>query len=128
VARAFDIEGRVAVGEVDLAPLLRRPDWAQARAPSPFPPLDFDLSFLVGEDTPAATLLEATIGAGGSLVEEARVFDVFRGEGMDAGMKAVAMRYRLRAPDRTLESSELAKVREAMIEAAGEVGARLRGA
>jgi phenylalanyl-tRNA synthetase beta subunit len=43
-------------------------------------------------------------------------------------MKALAIRYRLRAPDRTLDATEIGTIREQMIGAATELGARLRGA
>jgi phenylalanyl-tRNA synthetase beta subunit len=43
-------------------------------------------------------------------------------------MKALAIRYRLRAPDRTLEQREIGAIRDRMIEAAASLGARLRGA
>jgi phenylalanyl-tRNA synthetase beta subunit len=42
-------------------------------------------------------------------------------------MRALAVRYRLRAPDRTLEQSEIGAIRESMIAAASNVGAVLRG-
>jgi phenylalanyl-tRNA synthetase beta subunit len=40
----------------------------------------------------------------------------------------VAIRYRLRSDDHTLSNEEVAPVRQAMIDAAEALGARLRGA
>jgi phenylalanyl-tRNA synthetase beta chain len=128
LAREYEIPGRVAIAELDLEPLLASIGLRQADSPSVYPPIDFDLSFLIPEATPASVLLESTSKAGGGLVESAHVFDEFRGAGIGAGERAVAIRYRLRAPDRTLTNEEAAPVRDAMIEAAGEVGAQLRGA
>lgn len=128
VARAFGIEGRVAIAEVDLDPLLQPLPPVQAVTPSVFPHVDFDLSFLANNDLAVGSLIEATTAAGRGLVETARVFDEFVGESVGEGRKAVAIRYRLRAPDRTLEQKEIGSVRDAMIEAASTLGATLRGA
>jgi phenylalanyl-tRNA synthetase beta chain len=127
VARAFQIDGRVAIGEVDLAPLLEPVPPVLARAPSVFPHVDFDLSFLVADALPANRLLAVTTEAASGLVEWARVFDEFRGGTVGEGSKALAIRYRLRAPDRTLDQKEIGAIREKMISAAADLGARLRG-
>jgi phenylalanyl-tRNA synthetase beta chain len=126
-ARAFEIDGRVAVAELDLDPLLQPRDPVLALTPSVFPHVDFDLSFLVEEKMPARSLVDVTSGAADGLVEETRVFDEFRGETVGEDRKALAIRYRLRAPDRTLEQKEIGMIRDAMIKAAERIGARLRG-
>jgi phenylalanyl-tRNA synthetase beta chain len=127
-ARAFEIDSRVAVAEMDLSPILAPVDPVAAVAPSPYPPVDFDLSFVVAEDVPARSLMDVTSRAADGLVESARVFDEFRGGSLAEDEKALAIRYRLRAPDRTLDAKEIGALRETMIEAAQAEGATLRGA
>jgi phenylalanyl-tRNA synthetase beta chain len=127
VARSFDIEGRVAVAEFDLEPVLEPAGAVLASAPSVFPHVDFDLSFLVPVDLSAAVVLDVTRRAAGDLVESARVFDEFKGGNLKDGEKALAVSYRLRAPNRTLEQLEIGAIRESMIAAASNVGAVLRG-
>jgi phenylalanyl-tRNA synthetase beta chain len=126
--RAFGLDERVAMAELDLAPILAARPTRPAVTPSVFPHVDFDLSFLVDADLPAADLVSATTGAVGELVESARVFDEFRDESLGSGTKALAVRYRLRAPDRTLEAKDIAAFRQSMIDAAVLLGAKLRGA
>jgi phenylalanyl-tRNA synthetase beta chain len=126
-ARHFELPERVAIAELDLAPLLAPVPLAEAVSPSPFPHVDFDLSFVVPDDLPVGGLIGATREAGQGLLETARVFDVFRGPGVDPGSRAVAIRYRLRAGDHTLTNEEVAPVRAAMIASAEGLGARLRG-
>jgi phenylalanyl-tRNA synthetase beta chain len=126
-ARALGFQGRVAIAELDLAPLLAPVERVQAVAPSMFPHVDFDLSFLVPSDLAVGDLIEATVGAAEDLVESARVFDVFRGSGIAEGSQAIAIAYRLRADDHTLSNEEVQPVRQAMISAAEGLGARLRG-
>jgi phenylalanyl-tRNA synthetase beta chain len=113
---------------LDLEPLLAPIDTPQASSPSVFPPVDFDLSFLIRSGSEVGDLVAATTTAAEGLVESSHVFDVFTGAGVSEGERAVAIRYRLRAPDRTLTNEEVAPVRQAMIDAASAAGARLRGA
>jgi len=127
-ARAFDLPARVGLAELDLGPFLAPVPLKPAVTPSQFPPVDFDLSFVVPRDTATADLVAATTSAADDMVESARVFDEFRGEGLGEGERAIAIRYRLRAPDRTLSNEEVAPVRSAMIAAGEALGARLRGA
>jgi phenylalanyl-tRNA synthetase beta chain len=127
-ARHFEIEGRVAAAEVDLDPLLAPTPPVLSTTPSTFPHVDFDLSFLVAEEITAADVVRVTSDATAGLLESAKVFDVFRGGNVDQGEKALAIRYRLRAPDRTLEQKEIGTLRQAMIDAAADIGATLRGA
>lgn len=124
-ASHYELPGRVAVGEMDLTPLVMpRPPHPLA-TPSTFPPTEFDLAFACGLDLAAEDLVQATTGAAGELVESARVFDEYTGLG--GAKKSLAIRYVLRASDRTLTNEEVAPVRQAMITAAAGLGAELRG-
>lgn len=124
-AREWEIPGRLGIAELDLEPLLAPVPPVQGQAPSVYPHVDFDLSFRVAEATLAADLVRATSEAAGELLESARVFDEFRSAN---GERALAIRYRLRARDRTLTGDEVAGVRQAMIGAGAAMGAELRGA
>ncbi len=128
VNRAFGIEGRVAVAELDVSRLVADAEFVQSTSPSVFPHVDFDLSFLVDRTALAGELLDVTSEAAGELLESADVFDVYLGEGVQPDKKAIAIAYRLRATDRTLEQEEIGSVRQAMIDAASQQGAELRGA
>ena len=124
VADQFELDGRVAILEFDLEPLTAERASVQMRPISTFPHVDFDLSFEL-EATASAGNLAAATAQVSTLVEDARVFDDYRDD--EAGLRAVAVRYRLRAPDRTLNAEEIAAERQRMIDEAGELGARLRG-
>jgi len=123
VAEQFELDGRVAVLEIDVAPVIAARPSVQMQAVSNYPHVDFDLSFEVEVDDPASGLLTTTT-ATSDLVESASIFDDYRSE---KGERAVAIRYRLRANDRTLDADEIAVVRQRMIDAAAAQGAKLRG-
>ena len=110
--------------ELDLAPLVADQASVQMSKVSNYPYVDFDLSFEVAMDAAAGDLVTVTT-ASSDLVESAEVFDDYRSE---QGERAVAIRYRLRAADRTLDADEISQQRQKMIDAAGAGGAKLRGA
>jgi phenylalanyl-tRNA synthetase beta chain len=124
-AVAFEIEGRVAVIELELAPLIAAKRPIEMRAVSTYPHVDFDLSFDVPTGMAGADLV-ATTRRASDLVEESTVFDDFFHP--ETGRRSIAIRYRLRAADRTLSRDEIATERDAMVAAAAALGATLRGA
>ena len=124
VADLYELNGRVAVVELDLARLVALQPNAQMAPVSTFPHVDFDLSFEVPADLAAGDLIRSTTAVS-LLVERARVFDDYRNA--ETGLRAVAIRYRLRAQDRTLSGDEVVAERGKMIEAAAQLGAALRG-
>ncbi|WP_062072676.1 phenylalanine--tRNA ligase subunit beta [Demequina sediminicola] len=79
-----------------------------------------DFAFVVAADVAAGDLVGAVRAAGGDVVEDARVFDVYEGEQIGEGKKSLAVNVRLRAADHTLSGDEVLAVREAIIAAAAE--------
>jgi phenylalanyl-tRNA synthetase beta chain len=124
---AYGIAERVAWLEVELLPLYARsnPDRPYQRV-SRYPSSDIDLAFTLPDDVPAAVLTAVLRSAGGDLLVDLRLFDVYRGPGVAEGHRSLAYRLRLQAPDRTLTDADVARVRAACIDAAGAVGASLR--
>jgi phenylalanyl-tRNA synthetase beta chain len=113
--------------ELDLGVLLGLPHGAPTYRPvSRFPSSDIDLAFVLDDAVPAAQLTAQLRVAAGPLLEDLALFDVYR-RGIDAGARSLAYRVRLQAPDHTLTDAEVAVVRQACIDAAAAIGARLRG-
>ncbi len=125
-ARVYDLEGRVAAGELELGALIApRPDWLFVE-PSVYPPVSFDLAFDAPVELAAADLLAAVSAAAPGVIDSAHVFDEYHGSGMGAARKGLAVRFSLRAPDRTLASADIDQHRQQIIAAAAAVGADLR--
>ena len=118
----------VLAAELDLERLLRAiPHRFAARPVSPFPPVVEDLAFEVAEEIAAAAVESAVVEAGGELLREVELFDLFRGEQLGAGRKSLAYRLTYQAQDRTLTDAEVARVRRAVVAAVAEAtGGRLR--
>jgi phenylalanyl-tRNA synthetase beta chain len=108
-----------AVGfELDLDQLLNahRRD-RTFRPPSPYPPSSIDLAFVVGEEVAAGAVAATLRSAAGDLLEEVRLFDVFRSDALGEGRKSLAFALRFRAPDRTLTDDEVGEIRRRCIDA-----------
>lgn len=116
VLAAYGISGRVGFLSVSLDAVYDLPRLSrEAKAVSRFPASDIDLAFVVDERTLAAEVKAALDGSSGVL-EESWLFDVFRGNQIGEGRKSLAFRLRFRAPDRTLDESELADLRKVAID------------
>jgi phenylalanyl-tRNA synthetase beta chain len=129
VLEAFDLVPPVVGLEVDLDRLLRaRRRNRTFRPPSPYPPSSIDLAFVVAEDVAGADLAATLRIAAGDVLEDVRLFDVFRSDALGAGRKSLAFALRFRAPDHTLTDDEVGEIRRRCIDAVvGEHGAELRG-
>ena len=128
VVRAFGLTGRVIAGELEIEGLLLERDPWRYEPPSQFPPAIFDLAFEVDDGVDAAAVLAAVDSAGGDLIEDRTIFDVFTGGPIPSGRKSIAVRLMLRAQGLTLTDEELAPARRAIVAAVEEAtGASLRG-
>jgi phenylalanyl-tRNA synthetase beta chain len=120
VAREWDLEGGVAF-ELDLDVLegaaLHVPRYEDLTS---YPAVLQDRAWWFASDVAAADVIATVREAGGPLLREAEVFDVYPAE----GRVSLAVRLRFRADDRTLTDEEVAQ-RRAKIDAA--VAERLGG-
>ncbi|MEL7603121.1 MAG: phenylalanine--tRNA ligase subunit beta, partial [Bacillota bacterium] len=89
-----------------------------------------DLAVLADESVTADSLKAAIEGASGLpagvLVEQAELFDVFRGGAVPAGKKSMAYSFTLRAEDRTLNEEEITAAVSAILGSLRQAGAMLR--
>jgi len=105
----FDIDVPVVAFELSQAALLRL---AQRELPyvdvPTLPGVAVDLAIVVDEDVTAETLLQRMASAGGKLLKDVRLFDVFRDPvRVGAGKKSMAFSLTYRADDHTLTSEEV---------------------
>jgi phenylalanyl-tRNA synthetase beta chain len=115
--------------EFDLNALLEAmPERFEVRAVPGFPPVLEDLAVVVDENLPAERVEQVIRQAGGKTVAQVRLFDIYRGEQIGAGLKSLAYSLTYQAPDRTLTDQEAAQARQRIIRRLEqELGAKLRG-
>ena len=128
---ALDIESVVAGFELDLDALPKsraKPGKTRpALEPWPYPPVDRDFAFVVDEAVSAEALVKAIRQAEKKLIRDVQVFDVFRGPGLEAGKKSVAVAIRLQSRERTLAEAEVEPAAARIVAAVTTtLGGRLR--
>jgi phenylalanyl-tRNA synthetase beta chain len=94
---------------------------------SRFPHVRRDLAMLLPERVAAEKIVAAARVAGGRLLVDCRLFDVYQGAGIDSGLKSVALGLILQESSRTLTDQEadhvVSEVGAAMM---SEFGAQIR--
>jgi phenylalanyl-tRNA synthetase beta chain len=89
-------------------------------------PLTRDFAFVVEEGKAAGELVRAIAGADKALITDVRVFDVYRGKGVDDGFKSVALEVVVQPREATLTEAEIEALSARIVAAAEKQGARLR--
>jgi phenylalanyl-tRNA synthetase beta chain len=122
-ARALDLSGRVAVGEIDLAPLLAAAHEAAPGELPRFPAVVRDLALLVPAATPASDVEGAIRAAAGPMLAGLEIFDVYPGEQVGSpGHVSLAFSLEFRHADRTLTDAEVGEIMSSIEAAAGAAG------
>ena len=131
ISEAMEVDGALVAFEVllDAIPPLKR---KSAQRPllvlPPLQPVQRDFAFLVSEDVPSEDVLRAARGADKGLIVDARLFDVYRGQGVADGEKSLAITVTLQPGDASLTEKDLEAVADKVTAAvAKRTGGRLRG-
>ena len=88
-----------------------------------YPPAEQDLAVVVDGGVPAADVVATARKAGGKLVAEVTVFDVYEGDQVPEGKRSLALRVLMRSAERTLNDKDIANVRAKIV---GALRARVR--
>jgi len=106
IAKVFELPRSPVVFELDLTALLagRLP---AARPVSRLPVVRRDLAVVLADSIPAQEVLSALEAAKPSLVDHIRLFDVYRGPGIEPGRKSLAILVLMQDTERTLTDVEI---------------------
>ena len=127
VAAAWGL-GETYVAELDFAALLETRSAEGTYVPLPkYPTVQRDLAVVCDADVTIAQLVACIRKAGGALLKDVTLFDIYTGSHIPEGKKSTAFSLKLRADDRTLTDADsdgvMARVLEALKD---ELGAQLR--
>lgn len=130
VLQAFDLptSARVFVADLAIAPLVK-PGWRlqPMRPISVYQPVIEDLAFVVGEEVTAADVQTAIRQAGGSLLANVELFDIYRGQPIPQGHKSLAYQLTYESQEGNLAESRVQDLRNRIVRrVAGAVGGSLR--
>ena len=132
VLRGFELRAPAAAFEVFLEriPLPKAKDGKARPAlePSPFHAVERDFAFVVDEDLPAEKLLRAAKSADKALIAKVELFDVYAGQGIEAGKKSLAIAVTLQPTERTMTDAEIEAVAARIVaQVEKTTGGALRG-
>jgi phenylalanyl-tRNA synthetase beta chain len=129
VCARWGLEAPVAALSLDLGALA-----AAAAGPvrfEPFasvPPVREDLAVILPATVSAGRLVSCIREAGGELVSDVEIFDVYSGDQVGEGKVSLAVHVEFRDPERTLTDEDVAPLRERIVAAVQEeLGGELRG-
>ena len=128
--KALDVEAPMLAFEIflDALPAPRPKKDGAGRSKPPLEKLDLqpltrDFAFVVDDHVAAADLVRAAFGADKQLISDVALFDVYRGERMQAGKKSLAIEVTLQPREKTLTDAEIeaagAKIVSAVMKATG---------
>ncbi|MBI1922384.1 MAG: phenylalanine--tRNA ligase subunit beta [Geobacter sp.] len=117
VQEAFGIEQRVYYFELNFDKLLHLcRDIATITPPSRFPDTFRDTAMLLDDEVPAAAVLGAIKGLKIGEIEDAAIFDLYKGASIPAGKKSLAVRVRYRSLERTLTDDEVNRLHQRVVD------------
>ena len=129
VAKNYGIDADIYCAEINFTKLMdyRLPDPTYTPLPK-YPAVTRDLALICDEAVTVAQAEDVITAAAGKLLQDVKLFDIYRGVGVPAGKKSMAFSLELRADDRTLTDTDseavVAKVLAGLKE---QLNATLRG-
>ncbi len=93
-----------------------------------FPSVTRDIALVVDKTILAGDIQKVIVEAGGSLLKDVQVFDLYEGDKMEEGKKSIAYSLKYFDPEQTLTDEMITKAHDKVLEAVKEkAGAMLRG-
>jgi len=110
--------GELVMAEMDIdAVIANHPAHVKFYAVPRYPSVRYDLAMIVGEDVTANEIVGVIRKAGGKLLANVEIFDVYKGLGIQPGEKSVAVTVIYQSADATLNEKDIAPVQAAITDA-----------
>lgn len=93
----------------------RNPAKVKAPTVSKFPSVSRDISVVVNEDIKASDLLKTVKKAGGALVKNINVFDVYQGEHIEKGYKSISLNIVYESDKETLKIEDIEPIQNKIL-------------
>ena len=128
IMQSFDLSKRTIVAELDVALIKALAVPVGHMKPiSGFPAVTRDIALVMAESVMVGQVADEIRKTGGSLLEKAEVFDIYRGAPILPGYKSVAYSLIFRSADRTLSEDDVTPLMDGILSACKEkYGAALR--
>lgn len=124
----YGIHTDVYAAEIDMSGFIGRRLPVRVYDPLPrFPAVERDLALVTDDKYSVGAIIAEIRASAGALLEDVRLFDVYKGEQIAAGKKSVALSLTFRSKERTLEDGEIQAAMDAVLQnVRAKLGAELR--
>lgn len=127
VAEEWEIDQPVTVCEIDLSILCDNANLVPRVVPMPrYPAAKRDLALVVAGEIPAEKLEKTIREAGGDIISQVKLFDLYEGKQIPEGKRSLAYSITFRREERTLTEPEINRAQDNIKRALLELGAVLR--
>jgi len=128
VAENFEVPERTYVGVLDINKIIENSVLVvEFKALPKFPAVTRDIAMLVDENILVKQIEDIIVAKAGKILENVKLFDVYKGKQVPEGKKSVAYSITFRAQDRTLTDDEVNKAMGKILdELKSGLGAELR--
>lgn len=118
----------IAMFEINFTDVMKKEHPLAEYHPLPkFPSIEIDVSVVISSTTEIAELEKHINKADETLIQEVKLFDIYEGENLEKGKKAVAFKITLQAADRTLTDQEMAAIQQKIFKNLESLGGKIRG-
>ncbi|HWQ29371.1 MAG TPA: phenylalanine--tRNA ligase subunit beta [Negativicutes bacterium] len=124
----FDIPVRVYAAELNFEEIIKQSDMnIKYRILPKYPSVARDIAIVVSDEITAGQVEEIIRNKGGKLIEEVKLFDIYRGSQIQEGYKSMAYSIVYRSDEKTLSEEDITKVHNKIVNSlVNQVGAALR--
>ncbi|AVP53956.1 phenylalanyl-tRNA synthetase subunit beta [Clostridium tetani] len=124
----YDIDEKCYIAELNLDVLFKNANIEKKYTALPkFPAVDRDMALLVDDEVLVQDIESIIRNKGGKILEDVKLFDVYKGTQIPEGKKSVAYSIVYRMPNRTLTDAEVTKVHDKIVRTLeNNLGAELR--
>ena len=128
VAEKFECPEETYIGVLEVEALVKNADMEVEYKPLPkFPAVTRDIAMLVKDEVLVKEIEDVISSNAGNILEDMKLFDVYKGKQIPEGMKSVAYSITFRGQDRTLTDDEVnAKMQKILDALKDKLGAQLR--
>ena len=114
IAKSCGLTKTAVVFELD-ADVAFAAEVPRAREVSKFPAIRRDIAVIVDDKIPAAELAQVAAAASPDLIQRVTIFDIYQGQGIEAGLKSVALGLILQETSRTLTDEDADSAMDAAV-------------
>ncbi len=128
ILKNYSIGTKAYIAVIDMAKYNELASFEHTFKPLPkYPAVERDIAMLVDDDTTVMEIENIIKQKGGKYLDRVKLFDVYKGDQIEKGMKSVAYSIKFRSADRTLTDEDVSKPISKIITALKEnLGAQLR--